>query len=339
MTDVEAAVADGAPLLFPAHGSNVAHAFEQHWDADALAGADVVARGRVVQQRVAPVPMETNAIAVVPEDDGGYTVWCSTQVPFDVRSDLAELLEVDKKRVRIVAPDVGGGFGAKLIVYPEFAVVAAAAKALGRPVRWAETRSESMLNLNHGRAQVQHVEIGAKRDGTRGRACASSCSPTWARIRSGRSCPRPRRRCSPASTRSRVIASRGRSVVTNATPVAAYRGAGRPEATALVERAMDLIAAELGMDPVDVRRKNMIPADVFPYTTASGTTYDIGDYERALDEALRIADVPRAPGGAGGATGARRPPAPRHRRQHVRRDHRVRVEGVRLGARCTPTAP
>ncbi|MGZ5305723.1 MAG: xanthine dehydrogenase family protein molybdopterin-binding subunit [Actinomycetota bacterium] len=290
VTDVEAAAADGAPVLFPAHGSNVAHAFEQHWDTDALAGADVIVSARIVQQRVAPVPMETNAIAVVPEDDGGYTIWCSTQVPFDVRSDLADLLEVDKERVRIVAPDVGGGFGAKLIVYPEFAVVAAVAKALGRPVRWAETRSESMLNLNHGRAQVQHVEIGAKRDGTvvgmrvellgdMGAYPVGAFLPTTTQEMLAGVYAIPR------------IASRGWSVVTNGTPIAAYRGAGRPEATALVERAMDLIAAELGMDPVDVRRKNLIPADAFPYTTATGTTYDTGDYERALDEALRIAGV------------------------------------------------
>ena len=259
-------------------------------------------------------------------------------MPFDVRSDLAELLEVDKKQVRIVAPDVGGGFGAKLIVYPEFAVVAAAAKALGRPVRWAETRSESMLNLNHGRAQVQHVEIGAKRDGTvvgmrvelladMGAYPVGAFLPTTTQEMLAGVYAIPR------------IASRGWSVVTNATPVAAYRGAGRPEATALVERAMDLIAAELGMDPVDVRRKNMIPADVFPYTTASGTTYDIGDYElraRRGAEDRRRAEAPR---GAGSATRARRPPAARRRRQHVRRDHRVRVEGVRLGRRCMPTAP
>ena len=292
VTDVEAAFADGAPVLFPAHGSNIAHAFEQHWDADALAGADVVARARVVQQRLAPVPMETNAIAVVPEDDGGYTVWCSTQVPFDVRSDLAELLEVDKKQVRIVAPDVGGGFGAKLIVYPEFAVVAAAAKALGRPVRWAETRSESMLNLNHGRAQVQRVEIGAKRDGTVVGMRVELLADMGA-YPVGAFLPTTTQEMLAGVYTIPVIASRGWSVVTNATPVAAYRGAGRPEATALVERAMDLIAAELGMDPVDVRRKNMIPADVFPYRTASGTTYDIGNYELALDEALKIADVPK----------------------------------------------
>jgi carbon-monoxide dehydrogenase large subunit len=291
VTDVEVAGADGAPVLFPAHGSNVAHTFEQDWETDPLADADVTASARIVQQRLAPVPMETNAIAVVPEEGGRYTIWASTQVPFDLRGDLAEILEVDKKRVRVVAPDVGGGFGAKLIVYPEFAVVAAAAKALARPVRWAETRSESMVNLNHGRAQVQRVEIGAKRDGTvvgmrveiigdMGAYPIGAFLPTTTQEMLAGVYTIPR------------IASRGRSVVTNTTPVAAYRGAGRPEATALVERAMDLIAAELAMDPVDVRRKNMIPADAFPYTTASGTTYDTGDYLRSLDEALRIAGVP-----------------------------------------------
>ena len=148
-----------------------------------------------------------------------------------------------------------------------------------------------MLNLNHGRAQVQRVEIGAKRDGTvvgmrveiladMGAYPVGAFLPTTTQEMLSGVYTIPR------------IASRGWSVVTNATPVAAYRGAGRPEATALVERAMDLIAAELEMDPVDVRRKNLIPADAFPYTTASGTTYDTGDYERALDEALEIAGVP-----------------------------------------------
>jgi carbon-monoxide dehydrogenase large subunit len=250
----------------------------------------VVARARIVQQRVAPVPMETNAIAVVPEDGEGWTVWVSSQVPFDVRADLADVLGVDKKQIRVVAPDVGGGFGAKVLVYPEYAVVAAAAKTLGRPIRWAESRSESMVNLTHGRAQVQHVEIGAKRDGTivgmrvelladMGAYPVGAFLPTTTQEMLSGVYAIPR------------IASRGRSVVTNATPIGAYRGAGRPEATALVERAMDLIALELGMDPVEVRRKNLIPAGVFPYTTASGTTYDIGDYEHALDVALRRAGM------------------------------------------------
>jgi carbon-monoxide dehydrogenase large subunit len=290
VTDVEAAVADGAPLLWSSYGNNVAHAFEAHWDEDVLDGADVVVRERVVQQRLAPVPMETNAIAVIPEDDGGYTVWVSTQVPFDVRNDLAELLGVDKKRVRVIAPDVGGGFGAKLLMYPEFAVVAASAKKIGRPVRWSETRSENLVSMTHGRAQVQYLEVGAKRDGTivglradlladMGGYPVGAFLPTTTNEMLSGPYTIPR------------IASRGRSIVTNSTPIFAYRGAGRPEATALVERAMDLVAAELGTDPVAVRRKNLIPSDRFPYTTATGTKYDVGDYQRSLDLALGMAGI------------------------------------------------
>ncbi|MGZ8594913.1 MAG: xanthine dehydrogenase family protein molybdopterin-binding subunit, partial [Actinomycetota bacterium] len=166
VTDVERAAADGAPLLWPARGTNVANAFETDWDEDVLAGADVVVEGRFVNQRLAPVPMETNAIAVVPESGGGVTVWVSTQIPFDVRDDIAEALGLEKAQVRTIAPDVGGGFGAKLQVYPEYLAVAKAAVLAGRPVRWAETRTESMLGLTHGRGQVQRVRIGARRDGT-----------------------------------------------------------------------------------------------------------------------------------------------------------------------------
>ncbi len=145
---------------------NVAHAFGATGPDDPLAGADVVVRGRFVNQRVAPAPMETNGIAVVPEEDGSFTVWVSTQIPFDVRDDLAETLGVGRDRVRAIAPDVGGAFGAKLQVYAEYHAVAAIAARLGRPVRWQETRSESMVSLTHGRAQVQTVELGATRDGT-----------------------------------------------------------------------------------------------------------------------------------------------------------------------------
>ena len=135
-----------------------------------------------------------------------------------------------------------------------------------------------------------------------------------------------------------AIACRGRSVVTNATPVAPYRGAGRPEATALVERAMDMLAAELGMDPVEVRRRNLIPPDAFPFTTASGTTYDVGAYEAALDEALRVVGLRGAARRAGRAPCARRSPDAGDRPVHLRRDHVVLLEGVRLGRRWTPTA-
>jgi len=288
VVDPEAALADGAPLLFPQAGTNLAHAFEERWAEDVTAGADVVVRGRFVNQRVAPVPMETSAIAVVPARDGSLTVWVSTQIPFDVRADLAEWLGLPKERVRVIAPDVGGGFGAKLHVYPELLACAAAAVRLGRPVRWAETRSEGMLAMNHGRAQIHEVEVGATRDGTvvglRVDIVADlGAYPIAAYL------PPTTRTMLPGVYRIPRVASRGRSVVTNTTPVGEYRGAGRPEAAATIERAMDLLAAELGMDPVELRRRNLIPPEDFPHTTAVGSTYDVGDYGRALDEALRLA--------------------------------------------------
>jgi carbon-monoxide dehydrogenase large subunit len=290
VTDPESALAPDAPLLWPEIGTNVANRFDSDPDVDALAGADVIVSGRFVNQRLAPVPMETNGIAVVPEADGTVTAYVSTQIPFDVRDDLADLLELERSSVRVIAPDVGGGFGAKLQVYPEYLVVAKAAVALGRPVRWSETRSESMVGLTHGRGQVQHVEIGARRDGSivglRVRLVADmGAYPIAAFL--------------PVTTTEMLsgvyaipaISVTGVSVVTNAPPIAAYRGAGRPEATALIERAVDLVAAELGMDPIEVRRRNLIPADAFPFTTVTGRRYDTGSYEAAMDRALEIADV------------------------------------------------
>ncbi len=286
--DPEAAALDGAPPLFEAQGSNVVHTLLAHWDEDVLAGAEVVARGRFVNQRLAPCPMEPNAIAVVPEGDDRYTVWVSTQIPFDVRNDLADVLGVHKRRIRTIAPDVGGGFGAKLQLYPEYAVVAVAARRLGRPIRWVETRTESMLGLTHGRAQVQTVEIGAKRDGSLVGMRVELLADLGAY---------PIAAFLPDTTQEMLagvyafpaIACRVRAVVTNTTPVGPYRGAGRPEAAALVERAIDLLAGELAMDPIELRRRNLIPADAFPITTASNTRYDTGDYERSLEEALRLA--------------------------------------------------
>jgi aerobic carbon-monoxide dehydrogenase large subunit len=288
VVDPEAAAEDGSPLLFEGQGSNVVHTLLARWDQDVLAGADVVARGRFVNQRLAPCPMEPDAIAVIPQDDGAFTVWVSTQVPFDVRNDLAEVLGVDKRAVRTIAPDVGGGFGAKLQLYPEYAVVAVAAQRLGRPIRWVETRTESMLGLTHGRAQVQTVEIGATRDGTLVGLRADLLADLGAY---------PIAAFLPDTTQEMLsgvyafpaIACRVRAVVTNTTPVGAYRGAGRPEAAALVERAIDRLAAELGMDPIALRRKNFIPPAAFPFTTAAQTRYDTGDYAAALDAALELA--------------------------------------------------
>ena len=286
VVDARAAASEGAPLLFPEAGTNVAHAFEEGWGEDVLRDADVVVRGRFAHQRLAPVPMETNAILVVPHEHG-LAVWVSTQIPFDVRADLCDRFGLEKGAVRVVAPDVGGGFGAKLHVYAEYLVCAAAALRLGRPVRWVETRSESMVSLNHGRAQVHDVELGATRDGRLVGLRVDILADMGA-YPIGAYLPPTTRTMLPGAYRIPTVASRGRSVVTTTTPVAEYRGAGRPEATATIERAVDLLASELGMDPVELRRRNLIPPESFPFESAVGSVYDVGEYERALDEALRI---------------------------------------------------
>jgi aerobic carbon-monoxide dehydrogenase large subunit len=287
----DAGVAEGAPLLFPEAGTNVAHAFEEAWEEDVLAEAEVVVRGRFVHQRLAPVPMETNAILVVPQGEAGavdgLTVWVSTQIPFDVRSDLEDWFGFERDKIHVIAPDVGGGFGAKLHTYPEYLACAAVAIRLGRPVKWVETRSESMVSLNHGRAQTHEVEIGATRDG-RVVGLRVDILADMGAYPIGAYLPPTTRTMLPGAYRIPKVASRGRSVVTTATPVAEYRGAGRPEATASIERAMDLLAAELRMDPVELRRRNLIPPEDFPFESAVGSTYDVGEYERALDEALRM---------------------------------------------------
>jgi carbon-monoxide dehydrogenase large subunit len=182
---------------------------------------------------------------------------------------------------------VGGAFGAKLQVYAEYHAVAAITARLARPVRWQETRSESMVSLTHGRAQVQTVELGAKRDGTLVGLRAELLADMGA-YPIGAFLPGTTQEMLSGVYRIPRIASSGRSVVTNTTPVGPYRGAGRPEATAVVERGMDMLAAELAMDPVELRRKNFIRPEEFPHTTSAGVTYDTGDYGKALEEALRL---------------------------------------------------
>ncbi|MFI5055766.1 MAG: xanthine dehydrogenase family protein molybdopterin-binding subunit [Actinomycetota bacterium] len=287
--DAESATATDAPLLFPETGTNVATRFEHHWDDDVLGGAEVIVRSRFVNQRVAPVPMEMNGIAVVPDGDG-YTVWVSSQVPFDVRGDLVDVLDVSRAKLRVIAPDVGGGFGAKIPTYPEYVVVAKAAAELRRPVRWFESRSESMVSLTHGRAQVQWVELGARRDGTITGLRFEVLGDVGAYPQLGSFMAQTTGEMISGVYAIPAIAFRGRAVVTNVTPLGAYRGAGRPEASACIERAIDLLATELTMDPVEVRRRNLIPPDAFPYRTATGTEYDTGAYAVALDRALELAD-------------------------------------------------
>jgi len=290
IVDVEVALEPGAPTPFPEAGTNLAAGFEEGWDEDVLAESEVVARVRVRHRRLAPVPMETNAVLAVPGEDPALTLWVSTQIPFDVRNDVAEWLGLEKEAVRVIAPDVGGGFGAKLIVYPEYLAVAAAALRLRRPLAWQESRSDSMVSLTHGRAQVHDVELGARRDGTFVGLRVDMLADLGAYPISAFLLPTTRTMLSGAYRIPR-LATRGRSVVTNTTPIAPYRGSGRPEAALSIERAVDVLAAELGMDPAELRRRNLIPPDAFPYVSATGETYDTGEYERAMDEALRLADV------------------------------------------------
>ena len=287
VTDPEEALRPAAPILFPEHGSNLAHSFEEHMDDDVLAAAEVVVSGRFVNQRLVPVPLETNACTAVPGEDDATTLWVSTQIPFDVRGDVSDALGVAPAKVRVIAPDVGGAFGAKLSVYPEYLVVAALARRLGRPVRWSESRSESMLALTHGRGQVQYVELGAKRDGTLVGLRADVVADMGA-YPVGAFLPSLTHEMSSGQYAIPRIAFRARCAVTNTTPIAPYRGAGRPEAAALIERAMDMLAAELRMDPAEIRRRNFIRE--FPHETATGQKYDSGNYGRALEEVLRMVE-------------------------------------------------
>jgi carbon-monoxide dehydrogenase large subunit len=211
-----------------------------------------------------------------------------------LRGFLATLLRVPEQRVRVVAPDVGGGFGCKLDVYPEEVIACAASMIVRKPVKWVEERSESFLATTHGRDQVADVEVAAKKDGTitglRFRVIAdlgaynqlaTPLVPTFTGAMATGCYRIPNIKCEIFG------------VFTNKTPVAAYRGAGRPEAAYYIERVVDIVADELGLDPADVRRLNFIPPDAFPYSTPTGQVYDSGDYEITLDRVLEMADMPR----------------------------------------------
>jgi aerobic carbon-monoxide dehydrogenase large subunit len=288
VADPEDALADGAPVLFPEHGSNLALEFDFGRIADVFEGADRVVSGRIRNQRLAPVSLEVNAAAAVPESDDHLTLWVSSQHPFGLRDPLAGALGLPSEKIRVACPAVGGGFGAKIPLYPEYAVIAAAARRHGRPVRWVETRSESMLGLVHGRDQIQDVEIGAKADGTIVGLRAHLIANAGAYPGIGAFLPSFSRMMASGVYVIPKIDVRTSAVATNTTTVGAYRGAGRPEAAALLERAVDMVAAELGLDPVEIRRKNLIPKFDSPYATPVGASYDVGDYAAALDEVLRL---------------------------------------------------
>ena len=284
----EAALTDDV-LLFPASESNIVKTGTSGSCDDAsFAHCDVVIERTIVNQRLAPVPLEGRA-AAASWADGRLTVWCSTQNAQIARDTIAGKLGLDSGTIRVIAPDVGGGFGAKVGVDRDVIAVAAAAHRTGRPVRWSETRSENLLCMVHGRAQQHSYKIGGTRDGEVLAYRLDIVQDCGGYPRFGASQPGLTMLMASGVYDIPHVGAAYRSVVTNTTPVAAYRGAGRPEATAAIERAIDDFAAEIGMDPAEVRRRNLVAPEKFPFTTATGAVYDTGEYAAALDKVLAAA--------------------------------------------------
>jgi carbon-monoxide dehydrogenase large subunit len=275
-------------LLFPEIGTNVCFSRPLERNDALFDECEVVASARVVSQRMAASPLEPRSAAAVVGDDGRLTAWLSTQTPHQDRDGLARCLGLDAAEIRVVAPDVGGGFGAKGLGVEEV-LVAWLARHTGRPVRWTESRSENMVAMNHGRGAVLDVTIAGDRDGTVKAYRLSIVQDAGAYPFLGAFLPNFTGLMASGVYRIPAIEIEITSVVTNATPTGAFRGAGRPEAAQAIERAMDLFADAAGLDPAEVRRRNFVAADAFPFQTASGASYDSGDYGRALELALDAA--------------------------------------------------
>jgi aerobic carbon-monoxide dehydrogenase large subunit len=280
----DAALAGGT-LLFPAAGSNVAVTGGSPAGGTTFDGCDVVLQRTIVNQRLAPVPLEGRAAAAA-WADGKLTVWVSTQNAQIARFVLAGVLGLDPGAIRVVAPDVGGGFGAKVGIDRDALVVGWAARHVGRALSWTETRSENLVAMTHGRAQRQVIKIGGTRDGRILAYRLEIVQDAGAYPRMGGFLPFLTRLMAAGPYDIARVEAASSVVVTNTTPIAAYRGAGRPEATAAIERAVDLFAAEIGKDPAEVRRINLVPPDKFPYSSPCGPVYDTGAYAEALDKVL-----------------------------------------------------
>jgi carbon-monoxide dehydrogenase large subunit len=290
VTDVEKALETGAPAVHPEWPDNTAFTYHQDGgDIDkAFADAEVVVKQRITSQRLIPTSMETRGVvAEWHAGDRALTLHSSTQIPHLLRSLVAMMLGLEENRLRVITPEVGGGFGSKLNVYAEEALMGFVAMKIGKPVKWIESRRENFMCTIHGRGHVDYYEIAAKKDGTvlgikvkiiqdlgAYHQLLTPVIPTLSvlMIPGLYSCP---------NMRADIV-----GVFTNAVPTDAYRGAGRPEATHGIERMMDILAAELKMDPAELRVKNFIRNDQFPFATASGLTYDSGNYTLPLEKAL-----------------------------------------------------
>ena len=289
---LDSALAPGAPSLHP-EGNEAYSWTGGGGDVDrAFAEADVVTELEVRVQRVIPNAIEPRAVVASydPETES-FTVWSCTQIPHGLRDELAQVIGVAPEKIRAIAPEVGGGFGAKCNIYSEEILVPLLARRLGRPVRWVASRSEDYLATVHGRDQTNTIRLAATSEGRLLGAelsVTADCGAYLARVTAA---------VGPLTgvMMTGVYAipnarSRVRGVFTNKPPIEPYRGAGRPEACYMIERAMDHLARKLSLDPIELRRKNFIPPDRFPHTTVLGLTYDTGDYALPLEEALRLID-------------------------------------------------
>ena len=288
VTSIEAALKDET-LLFPAAGTNIAVTGGGDTSDDSIFdGCDIVVEGDIVNQRVAALPMEGRATAAVFKD-GKLTVWTSTQ-----NAQLSRLiltaLGLPPGSIRVVAPDVGGGFGAKIGVDRDQIAIAWAAKHTGKPVRWVENRYENLTAMTQGRAQLHHIKIGGTRDGKIKAYRLEVVQDSGGYSRMGQFLPMLTNLMAQGVYDIPHVQANFKVVMTNGTPISAYRGAGRPEAAATIERAVDWFAAEAGIDSAKVRELNFIKKDQFPYVTKTGAPYDTGDYEGALAKVLAAAD-------------------------------------------------
>ncbi|MDT4907413.1 MAG: aerobic carbon-monoxide dehydrogenase large subunit, partial [Pseudonocardiales bacterium] len=294
--NMEHALADGAQLVHPNTTSNRSYTWEFESGAagtgspidDALASAEVTVKRRFIQQRLIPAFMEPRSMIVQPVGEG-VTIWSATQIPHILRTMTALVLGIPEQTVRVIAPDVGGGFGGKLQVTPEEFITTLVARRLGKPAKYTESRSESLMAAHHGRDQIQDITITAKRDGTLTGLDVHLFANMGAYIRLVTAgVPILGAFMYPAIYKLPAYRFVCEGVFTTKTATDAYRGAGRPEATFAVERIMDELAVELGMDPMELRRKNWITHEEFPFTTVCGLTYDSGNYEAATAKALDL---------------------------------------------------
>ena len=291
VVDPETALLD-EEVIFPEHGTNTVIEFRTDTTAD-FSECEVVVEERIVNQRLTAAPIEPRSGAAWWTDEGRLVHYSACQGAHPTRDALARLYGLERDMVRVVVPDVGGGFGAKSRTYPEEQVLGWYARAVGRPVRWAETRSENMAAMPHGRGQIQYARMGGTRDGRITAYQLDVVHDAGAYPLVGALLPGMTRTMLTGTYDLDNVGFTGRTVATNTVSTTAYRGAGRPEATVAVERMVDRFAHEIGMDPAQVRFRNLLPRFTEPHTTAVGTTYDVGDYPEALRLALEAADYER----------------------------------------------